>query len=447
MTDDGVKERFLKMEDVTQNKRAHDLAQAIFTFLDSYDCKTKVVAQCYDGAAVMASGINGVQALIKEVIPYALFVHCYAHTLNLVMSQGAAKIKECKIFFAHLGGMAAFFSRSPKRTKLLDEHCERRLPRVAPTRWNYSGRLVSTVCEEREELLQVFKHITDNPAEFDPDSIHCAVGHSAQLQSFAFCFLLYTFRGIFGFAEVLFGILQNKSLDVQFCLSRIEDFRQNIESERAKFDSVFEETVEAVGEPSARRATRGEDARTYYRELHKTVLDSIVSQMTNRFQDHERLLFLTLLDPQRFTEYKQAFPENALRSLDESYKAQFDLARLRTELRVMYSMSDFQGKSPYDLLNFLQAKGLGESMSQLYGLTCLVSTIPVSTASVERSFSALKRIKTYSRNTTGQSRLSALASISIEKELLLQLKKENRLHEEVIERFIRKERRMDFVYK
>lgn len=46
----------------------------------------------------MASGLNGVQACVKDKVPQALFVYCYAHTLNLVMSQGASKIKECKIF-------------------------------------------------------------------------------------------------------------------------------------------------------------------------------------------------------------------------------------------------------------------------------------------------------------------------------------------------------------
>lgn len=183
----------------------------------------------------MASGINGVQALIKQSIPQALFVHCYAHTLNFVMSQGAAKIKECKIFFAHLGGLAAFFLRSPKRTKLLDELCERRLPRVAPTRWNFSSRLVGMVYEKRAELSELFQHITDHPSDFDADSIHCTTGHSAQLQSFDFYFLRFTLKGIFDFADMFFGIPQNKSLDVQFRLSRIEDFRQNIESERAKF--------------------------------------------------------------------------------------------------------------------------------------------------------------------------------------------------------------------
>ncbi|CAK6980566.1 ZMYM1 protein%2C partial [Scomber scombrus] len=84
---------------------------------------------------------------------------------------------------------------------------------------------------------------------------------------------------------------------------------------------------------------------------------------------------------------------------------------------------------------------------KLYTFVCLAVTIPVSTASVERTFSALKRIKTYARNTTGQARLSALASMAIEKDFLMELKRKDNLHNKVIELFLRKERRMDFVYK
>ena len=67
-------------------------------------------------------------------------------------------------------------------------------------------------------------------------------------------------------------------------------------------------------------------------------------------------------------------------------------------------------------------------------------TIPVSTASVERSFSSLKRIKTYARNMTGQTRLSALASMSMENDLLVELKRTDKLYNRVIEVFLRKER-------
>ena len=167
VTATGVKERFVRFEDVTSGKRADDITGLIIRFLVENECLGKVVALCFDGAAVMSSGLNGVQAKVKERAPLALFIHCYAHRLNLVLTQGASKLKECKIFFAHLNGLAAFFSRSPRRTQLLDEICQRRLPRVAPTRWQYTSRVVNTVFEKRDALKELFHHILEHHDEYD----------------------------------------------------------------------------------------------------------------------------------------------------------------------------------------------------------------------------------------------------------------------------------------
>ncbi|XP_078146200.1 zinc finger MYM-type protein 1-like [Centroberyx gerrardi] len=445
VTEDGVKERFFKYEDVTEDKRAQAIATRLLEFLQGFGCVDKVVAQCYGGAAVMASGLNGVQAKVKETIPQALFVHCYAHTLNLVMAQGASKIRECKVFFSHLSGLAAFFSRSAKRTKLLDDICQCRLPRVAPTRWCFNSRLVCTVAEKTRKLREVFEHIVDHHTEFDDDTVHCADGYITLLASFDFCFRLKTSHTIFSYSDVVFGILQNKGFDIQFCLARVDELHRTIEKEKEKFERVYEETQALVGPPRGRGAQGDVCAR--YRELYCSVIDSLLTQIVNRFSDHKKLAFLALLDPQQFGHYSDHFPNAAFSSLMDSYGAYFDQPRIYTELTVMYGMSDFAGKSPADIHQFLLKKELKESMAQVYTLTCLILTIPVSTASVERSFSALKHIKTYSRNTTGQGRLSDLALISIEKELLMKLKAKDQLHDPAINHFIQKDRRMDFVFK
>lgn len=49
----------------------------------------------------------------------------------------------------------------------------------------------------------------------------------------------------------------------------------------------------------------------------------------------------------------------------------------------------------------------------------VVTTLPVTTASVESSFSTMKRIKTYLRSSTGNERLSALAVLSIHGNLII----------------------------
>ena len=50
----------------------------------------KLVAQTYYSASNMSSYYNGLQAIIKENVgDLVAFVRCYAHTLNLVLSDYA----------------------------------------------------------------------------------------------------------------------------------------------------------------------------------------------------------------------------------------------------------------------------------------------------------------------------------------------------------------------
>ena len=62
----------------------------------------------------------------------------------------------------------------------------------------------------------------------------------------------------------------------------------------------------------------------------------------------------------------------------------------------------YMKKSVSDLMEFINVNDLSDAMPELFRLCALILTIPSTAASVERSFSALKRIKTYQRNTTGE---------------------------------------------
>ena len=80
--------------DVSSGKDASSLFNFMQEYFAKYDFKNKLVAQTYDGAAVMSGQLNGLQAKIKEVAPQAVFVHCYAHVLNLALLKSSKIIKE-----------------------------------------------------------------------------------------------------------------------------------------------------------------------------------------------------------------------------------------------------------------------------------------------------------------------------------------------------------------
>lgn len=109
------------------------------------------MCQTYDGAAVMAGQYKGVQAIIKQSYPKAMFIHCYAHQLNLVFLHGSKSIKSVRIFISDLSMFHTFFSRLPKRSQFLREKGFK-LPQSSETRWNHHSRAAATITTHSKDL-------------------------------------------------------------------------------------------------------------------------------------------------------------------------------------------------------------------------------------------------------------------------------------------------------
>ena len=84
--------------------------------------KTNLLCRNNDGAAVMSGHIGGVQAQVRQHYPFAYFVHCAAHRLNLVLCQSASSISPVKVFFVNIGAFCTFTSNAPKRKAFLTSH-------------------------------------------------------------------------------------------------------------------------------------------------------------------------------------------------------------------------------------------------------------------------------------------------------------------------------------
>lgn len=74
----------------------------------------------------------------------------------------------------------------------------------------------------------------------------------------------------------------------------------------------------------------------------------------------------------------------------------------------------------------------------IYKLLTILLTLPVTSCEAERSFSTLKRIKTYLRNSTADNSLNGLAALNIHREIKVDV-------EAVIKELAKKKRRLDFV--
>ena len=186
--------------------------------LDTLKCvgldPTCIVSQGYDGASVMSGRCSGVQQLIKEVAPQALYVHCYAHCLNLALVDTTRSITEASDFFALMETLYVFMSSSKAHDVYLQKQSElhpskqvRRLQKLSDTRWACQYFAIDAVCCTFDSLLAALESIT----EWENREKAVEVKGILQVKSFKFLVLLIISR-ILSCTE--FDQLQSSSINM-----------------------------------------------------------------------------------------------------------------------------------------------------------------------------------------------------------------------------------------
>ena len=107
----------------------------------------------FDGAniATFSGKKAGIQTRIKKVAPYALFVHCHCHLLQLGCVQAANSTNGIKHVYVTLTALWKFFHYSPKRARSLKmvqqvlDLPELKIAKPSDTHWLACKRFVKAV--------------------------------------------------------------------------------------------------------------------------------------------------------------------------------------------------------------------------------------------------------------------------------------------------------------
>ena len=155
--------------------------------------------------------------------------------------------------------------------------------------------------------------------------------------------------------------------------------------------------------------------------------------------------FLDLVNPKVFTTWNGVVPPEKISLLEEMYGTLFDIPMLESQLSFIYNDKDFHKESSNEVLKYMFKFNLQSSLPEAVKLFKMNGVLAVGSASVERSFSCLKKVKTYLKEQNG--RLSSLCRISIHKDIVKLKENSNVLHDEVVTKFIEKPRWLAFLYK
>ena len=95
------------------------LAEMMVDFLRKHSLDPTILrGQAYDGAGNMSGKTNGAAAHITSQFPFALYVHCASHSLNLTINLTVvSSLKEVSVrnMIGIVNRVSIFFSAHPKR--------------------------------------------------------------------------------------------------------------------------------------------------------------------------------------------------------------------------------------------------------------------------------------------------------------------------------------------
>jgi hypothetical protein len=217
-----VIERFLGIEHVSDTTST-SLKKALDTMLRRYGLSiSKIRGQGYDGASNMRGQFHGLQRLVLNENPYAFYIHCFAHQLQLVVVSVAKCCGSTFDFFNYVTSIINVVSASCKRKdQLLQSHHDKlveqldsgtifsgrgknqeiSLARPGDTRWGTHHKTLARLMIMWSSVLEVLENISEDGT--DGEKKTTASGLIQRIESFEFVFILHLMIRVLGMTQDL----------------------------------------------------------------------------------------------------------------------------------------------------------------------------------------------------------------------------------------------------
>ncbi|XP_025820787.1 zinc finger MYM-type protein 1-like [Panicum hallii] len=254
-----VIERFLGIKHI-KDTTSESLKKALLEVLNDHGLVVaNIQGQGYDGASNMRGEFNGLQKLIRDENPFAFYIHCFAHQLQLVVVAVSKYASSIEDFFEYVTLIVSSTSTSCKRKDLLlDRHRlnllsklesgeissgrgkqqETSLARPGDTRWGSHYKILLRIESMWDSVIEVLEIVNQ-----DERNSSRAGGLVQIMESFSFVFIMKIMLQILRITNELSLILQRKNQNVVQAMSLIIDVTTRLNNLRSEgWEPLFEET-------------------------------------------------------------------------------------------------------------------------------------------------------------------------------------------------------------
>lgn len=387
--------------------------------------------QTYDGAANMAGVYNGAQAVIRREQPLAYYVHCVGHCVNLateaalnestVVRDAVSLVNELEALSSQSGKFKILFEGAA--SSLYDKAV--RLRPLCPTRWTVRAKAMRHVLQQYESILQALEDMSATKG----DSATRAGGLLSKYKQGSTLLALVMASDIMEVLETLNASLQSRQKTMSGMKAAIEHVLTSLDAKRNDaeyFNMLYKESVkqqaefdlEVINSPRQRRQPRRytgpaaafhpTGAQQYFQLEYYKLIDTASSKLQDVVKQEGAKAYETLescLLSGCVNETCHQYPEldiDVLRLQLAMFRRQFQYSTLDEAATAIRSM----------------VPEVRQLFQQVEVLVRLLLVIPITSCEAERSFSSLRRLKTWLRNTMTQERLNSVATCNVHHEYI-----------------------------
>lgn len=426
---------FVPVADVT----GKGLSNVILDFLEysGIDC-AYLFGQGYDGASTMSGEFHGVQAYIREKYHLAIYSHCAAHSFNLAVSA-ACSIPQIRNCLGTVQSIYNFFN-TPKRlialhdaiqnNETLLQEKKKKLKKYCATRWVQQHESIGTYIDLQPAVIDALENISSTWT--DSKTTSGSFQLLSAIKTLEFQVSIHVLHSVHALALSLSRVLQTENQDLVEAVKLADAAKHKLEERRQysteNFSKIFV-TVEdickkyniPVTKPrlASRQTNRSNIIIDSVADYYKIIIyipyhDLFITHLQDRFLKHRNILsnFSCL-----FPVETKSLDKVACKTLFETYSSilhddspEIWISEVEIWRRRLVGKNIRNALDALDICN-------ADAFPNVHKMLRVMSVLPVTTTTNERSFSTLRRLKTYLRSTMGEDRLNGLVSLNIHRDI------------------------------
>ncbi|CAB4059373.1 RAB35 [Lepeophtheirus salmonis] len=408
------KESFLKFVKVTQTDGKY-----LFEKLheDVKDLGLNPVSLAADGASNISGIKKGLAARWKEAAPLCVYIHCYAHVLNLVAKDLLSDITLLRNTMGTVQILYNFIEGSPKRSAIYksvkitskdEEHAKvMTLKNQSATRWSLRYDAVHAVSLG---MVRIMKTLIIMRKDKDTLSSSTATSLLNSIFSHEFVFGIELLKTLLRHTSSLSDELQGRNVDLTKARKHVNLLKSS--EMKSVFDQEDSIDLEFKEAKIPRRIKWKGTTESYFRETHFDVaINKIVLELESRFATNDTNITMDLIA----TIVNDREVETCvIERVAKHYR--LELEQLQSDHAIFQQFKadiDTEDMVSSQIAAELISSGVFRLMPELYKVIVILASMPISSCEAERSFSCLRRLKNHMRTTMDQERLSSLTLLNM----------------------------------